>query len=128
MSADLARWRGEPTSATVSGYLIAIQRGGHGPVSAHTIPHAVRRLDLDSLEQRLPYPIAPYTLVATDTSPGSPDSVPARVPPPVLDDGPHLGYALQWFAFALIGLVGAGVGIRADRRRGRSGGRHHALT
>jgi cytochrome oxidase assembly protein ShyY1 len=35
---------------------------------------------------------------------------------PALDDGPHLSYALQWFAFALIGVVGAGVvAVRARR-------------
>src|SRR5690606_37496818 len=31
---------------------------------------------------------------------------PARLGPPVLDEGPHLGYALQWFAFALVGIIG----------------------
>lgn len=28
------------------------------------------------------------------------------VPPPELDEGPHLGYALQWFLFATVGIVG----------------------
>ena len=37
------------------------------------------------------------------------------VPPPVLNDGPHLGYAVQWFAFAIIGLVG---GALLSLRRG----------
>jgi surfeit locus 1 family protein len=26
--------------------------------------------------------------------------------PPDLTDGPHLGYAIQWFVFALIALIG----------------------
>jgi surfeit locus 1 family protein len=31
---------------------------------------------------------------------------PVRRPPPELDPGPHLGYAIQWFSFATIALVG----------------------
>jgi len=34
--------------------------------------------------------------------------------PPVLDEGPHLSYALQWFAFTAIAGVGLGVLIRND--------------
>ena len=30
----------------------------------------------------------------------------AVVPPPDLGEGPHLGYAVQWFLFAAVGLVG----------------------
>jgi cytochrome oxidase assembly protein ShyY1 len=29
-----------------------------------------------------------------------------------LDDGPHLNYAIQWFAFSIIALVFAGVMLR----------------
>lgn len=31
---------------------------------------------------------------------------PLPLPAPVLDEGPHLGYALQWFSFALIAIGG----------------------
>jgi len=120
MSVDLARWR-EPNDATVTGYLLEIPHGGHGTVSATSSPRVVRRLEYDSVAKRLPYPVAPYILVATENrSAGSPptsrDSTPARLPPPLMDEGPHLGYAIQWFAFAVIGLVGAAVVVRADRR------------
>ncbi len=119
MSVDFARWR-EPNDAAVTGYLLEIPHGGRGAVSATSSPRVIRRLEYDSLAKRFPYPIAPFVLVATESSPGSPtasrDSTPARLPPPLLDEGPHLGYAIQWFAFAVIGLVGAGVVVRADRR------------
>jgi cytochrome oxidase assembly protein ShyY1 len=40
----------------------------------------------------------------------------ARLTPPPLDEGPHLSYAIQWFAFAAIALIGAGaVAIRRER-------------
>ncbi|HIT76056.1 MAG TPA: SURF1 family protein [Candidatus Avipropionibacterium avicola] len=44
--------------------------------------------------------------------------VPAALP--ALDEGPHFSYAMQWFSFTLIGVVGVVVFIRADlkdRRR-----------
>jgi surfeit locus 1 family protein len=124
MTADFKRWT-EPADANVTGYLVAIGRGARGPASAATNARVVRRLDLDSLGKRLPYPVAPFILVQIDapastpvapTESNAPPATPARLAVPVLDEGPHLGYAFQWFAFALIGLVGAAFGIRADRR------------
>ncbi len=52
----------------------------------------------------------------------APSELPARRPPPELSNGPHLNYAIQWFSFAAIALVGwavvvrrGGVHRRADR-------------
>lgn len=130
MTADLARWL-EPSAASVTGYLVEIGRGTLGTVAAARNPRVVRHLDADSLAKRLPYPIAPFILVATVTrstgvGSSSRDSTPARLPTPLLDEGPHLGYALQWFTFALIGLVGAAFGIRADARGTWRRGVHRA--
>jgi cytochrome oxidase assembly protein ShyY1 len=44
----------------------------------------------------------------------------ARFALPVLDDGPHRSYAIQWFCFAIIALVGAGIVVRNDRRQGQN--------
>jgi len=115
MTVDLSRWHERP-AATVTGYLLAVDGSGRGPVSAAMHGRVVRRLVRDSLAHRLPYPIAPFLIVATDSVVTAGDSTPARLGEPVLDDGPHLGYALQWFAFALIGIVGAVVVGRADKR------------
>lgn len=114
MTVDFARWR-EPESARVSGYLVTIEKGRRGSVSAATNARVVRHLDIDSLAARLPYPVLRVMLVAMEPA-TSADTVPARVPAPVLDEGPHLGYAIQWFAFALIGVVGGVFGVVADRR------------
>ena len=51
----------------------------------------------DSLSTDLPVVI----LAQTPTT-----GLPRRWPPPALDDGPHLSYAIQWFSFAVIILVG----------------------
>lgn len=117
MSVDLGRWR-ERDTALVTGHLIAVGRAGRGPVSTSTSPRTLRRLHADSLAARLPYPVAPFLLVATTPPRVAADSAVVRVTAPVLDEGPHFGYAVQWFAFALIGLIGAGVTARADRHGG----------
>jgi cytochrome oxidase assembly protein ShyY1 len=41
---------------------------------------------------------------------------PFRVALPPLDEGPHRGYALQWFAFALITIVGTVAAVQRGRR------------
>lgn len=56
------------------------------------------------LQHQLPYPIAPYIVQLLPAS-GAPP-YPVRLEPPELDEGPHLGYAIQWFSFAVIAVVG----------------------
>ena len=62
-------------------------------------------LDRDSLNARLPYPIAPWILRQLP-GPGVPES-PKRTPPAPLEETMHLGYAIQWFGFAAIVLCGS---------------------
>lgn len=66
------------------------------------------RLDLPTLQARLPYPVAPFYIQHLDPSAPS-DHGPDRVPLPQLDEGSHLSYAVQWFSFAAIALVGFAV-------------------
>jgi surfeit locus 1 family protein len=43
---------------------------------------------------------------------------PARLgAPPFGERGPHLGYAVQWFSFAAIALIGAPILVRRQRQR-----------
>ena len=75
---------------------------------------AYRRLDRGAARARLGPRVLPmYLQLLGDT--GAARSLPVAVPPPPLDEGPHLGYAIQWFSFALIGVVGLFVLLR---RRG----------
>jgi len=80
-----------------------------------------RRLDLAALRTRLPYPIQGAYLIEARDSVHPP--LPIRLEPPPLDDGPHLSYAIQWFAFAVTGLTVGSLlafreGGRAERRTG----------
>jgi cytochrome oxidase assembly protein ShyY1 len=62
----------------------------------------------------LPYPVSRLYLVATEQDTTRPvGQRVARLRLPALDEGPHLSYALQWFAFAAIALIGgAAVAVR----------------
>jgi surfeit locus 1 family protein len=111
---DLARWR-EADSVTVSGYVDEVGVGA-APVSLPGDPRAVRHLVLDSIRPRLPYPVRSQLVVQTSDSAQRPDR-PARLTLPALDNGPHLSYAVQWFAFATIAWVG--VAAVVSRERGR---------
>jgi cytochrome oxidase assembly protein ShyY1 len=95
--------------------------------------------DPDGLDGTAPRDIAPLlasgdgilpALVRADTSdPPEPNAAdpsqpePASilpVPPPELSEGPHLGYAVQWFIFSAIAVIGYPVVLlRVVRRRGK---------
>jgi surfeit locus 1 family protein len=56
----------------------------------------------------LGYPLFPLVLRRTQAAPGMPRGLtPADLPP--RDRGPHLSYAFQWFAFAVIAAVGGSI-------------------
>lgn len=109
-SADLGRWR-EGDLVTLSGYLLPLP--ADGPSAPLDSASPIRSLHRAAVEQRIGQPVAPVQIVMTSDSLARLDSVPRRLPPPVLDNGPHRSYAVQWFAFALIAIVG---GIALFRR------------
>jgi surfeit locus 1 family protein len=110
-SVDRARWR-ESDSATVTGYVQQYAPDA-GTTSLAADRPVIRRVSRRELGARIPYPLAPYYLVATgDTG----RSRPVRRDMPVLDEGPHRGYAIQWFSFAAIALGGAVIVVRRERR------------
>lgn len=78
------------------------------------------RADVERIGSQIPYPLLPFYV--EQISPRVNDSVP--VPHPDLntqDQGPHLGYAIQWFSFAIIGLGGyAALVLRNEQERRRA--------
>ena len=68
-----------------------------------------RVLNIANIQTQIPYRLLPVAIeMSGDSQPGSP------VPDPDIDltDGPHLSYAVQWFSFAGIALIGGGLWLR----------------
>jgi surfeit locus 1 family protein len=114
-----------PAPDSVNANLDSLEERGRVVVRGSTLPLVARddrgapleragfttwkNLDL-ALRERMPWPILDVVIVqAPDTSL---PSFPRRIEPPALNDGPHLSYAIQWFAFATIAVVGGGVLLR----------------
>lgn len=92
------------------------ERAGFGPTDPEEGRLIVMsRVDIDRIQQQVPYPLDPVYLSLLDGEAG-PLPIPAD-PPSFEEEGPHLGYAIQWFSFALIGLVGYFFLIRRSSRR-----------
>jgi len=113
-SVDLSRWR--ETGTRFVGYVELLPRGLSNTPDGVLRRDAriARELNLVTVNSLLPYPVSSIYLLATeqDTTKPMAERV-ARLPAPTLDEGPHLSYALQWFAFAAIALIGgAAVAIR----------------
>jgi cytochrome oxidase assembly protein ShyY1 len=75
----------------------------------------VRTVDVEGIASTVPYDVAPLPLRLTHQTPAQPGALPRPEPPPQLSEGPHLSYAIQWFSFATIALVGGLILVRRDR-------------
>lgn len=71
----------------------------------------VVRVDLKRLQRQSPIPLRPAWLQMQTQSPAQLNGLPEPLPPPELEEGRHLSYALQWFLFAAMALAGWGVAI-----------------
>ncbi len=104
---DHAKWR--EADSTFVGYVDELPSSGGATFTNK--PTVIARLSYDVVAKALPYPVFPFYLVALGDSANAPDKV-ARLSLPPLDAGPHLSYAVQWFCFAAIALVGAAVVLK----------------
>lgn len=95
-----------PGAVVVEGWLSGTkERGPLGPEDPFDGRlAALSRIDIDRIQQQVDYLLAP---VVINPSVDGESGLPRAVAAPTFDDeGPHLAYAIQWFAFALIGVVG----------------------
>jgi surfeit locus 1 family protein len=73
---------------------------------ADTGETTLAKVDLATIQSQLPYRIAPDYLLLQRQSPPQSSRFPDPAPLPELSEGPHLSYAVQWFTFATIAIVG----------------------
>ncbi|HUF30173.1 MAG TPA: SURF1 family protein [Gemmatimonadaceae bacterium] len=115
---DFDRWRVEDSTAFIAYVELFPPPGERSPRSTRS-PRSWHRIDTAAISRDLPYAIEPYYLVALPDSGALPAADrPARLAIPAIGTGPHLSYAVQWFAFATIALVGSMILIWRDRRTG----------
>jgi surfeit locus 1 family protein len=106
---DQLQWR-EPVRVDTTGYVETFShRAGSASLAGKMF--RLRWLDPDTVAHATGYPIVPFFVVLDGDTSASSFHVPARIPPPPLDEGPHMSYAIQWFSFAAIAVVGAAIAI-----------------
>jgi surfeit locus 1 family protein len=111
--AQRAQFRGAAGEVEVSGILQQSQKrpGSIAPADPPLGPDRPRldawhRVDIPRIQEQIPYPLLPLYL-EEDQTPGEPvRRFPRAEPELALSEGSHLGYAVQWFAFAGILLGG----------------------
>ncbi|MCQ3802820.1 MAG: SURF1 family protein [bacterium] len=90
-------------------------RSSIGPTDRPGIEDTIARVDLSVLDGYVPHSLLGVYLEESTVNPGP---WPLRLDEPVFDDeGSHLVYAVQWFSFALVALVGYAALIRSKAHR-----------
>lgn len=111
---DQAKWR-EADSVNVLAFALPAATSDSSAAGILG-PKVMRTLDFDAVQKGMPYPVARVQLVQLgDTSPKG--DIPPRLVPPPPSEGAHRSYAVQWFSFATIALIGAALFAYNDRRR-----------
>ncbi len=113
---------GEPGLRTIEGILHPLPAGGETREAVIEVNgRPVRTVQrLDGADPRLAGSATLLPLLVQQVASGGGQAAtgaPTRLPPPSLDRGPHLGYAVQWFSFAAIAVLGFGVMLHLSRGR-----------
>jgi surfeit locus 1 family protein len=118
-------WRqfDEPGNISVTGVIrLSLEEGEMGSIQDPALAPGQNRLDIWSfvniprLQQQVPYPLLPIYI---QCAPGESEDTPPYCSLPVLDlsEGTNLGYAIQWFLFSGLLLVGYPVYLRKSESK-----------
>lgn len=117
---------------TLTGILFPEQPQPTGRLGARDPPgnlDATFWIDTERLEEQLPYRLEPLYVELASQTPAQTGRLPVPPSPPELSSGPHLGYAVQWFSFALTGILGYAFLIRSVLREApKEGGKTRAAS
>ena len=103
----------ESARSSVTGVLVSLELGDSGSAGW---PRYVRGVNPTELQRFYPYPLFPLVLRRTVAPADAPPDL-TPVPVPELTNGPHLSYAVQWFSFAAIAIIGSWFLSRSLRKR-----------
>ena len=110
---DFAQWK-ERDTLTVSGYVDSLVQTSVEPGPP---VRQFRRMDYRGISAQMPYPIPRYYIVALEEGTTAGTNTPVRLPLPSIEEGPHKSYAIQWFSFAAIALLGTAAYLASSRTR-----------
>jgi cytochrome oxidase assembly protein ShyY1 len=111
---------GRPDSipAPPAGQITAVVRLKHGePALQRGAPDGqLASIDVPEYSAQLGYPLltGAYGQLASETPPAA--DMPQPFPMPSVEEGTHLSYSLQWFAFGILMFVGFGYAARQQAR------------
>lgn len=110
MTIERSRWK-EPDTLNGEAFVVFFtHEDGTAKLAARD--KSYRWLDDRTLAQDFPYPIAAYHLILMSGGAKPGPNVPPRLDVPPLDEGPHQSYAIQWFSFATISIIGMFLFVR----------------
>ncbi|WP_115789747.1 SURF1 family protein [Arthrobacter silvisoli] len=92
---------------------------GEAKLDRGAVEGQLASIELRGFAAELPYPLltGAYGQLASENP--APASMPLAFPKPETDEGTHLSYSLQWFAFGLLMFVGFGYAARQQARNAR---------
>lgn len=101
-------------TVTVTGYVRRNDRGDENAMTPHE--NQIRLLNSDAIAASLGEEVVNGYVSLIESNPADDTALIPLSAPDLLDEGPHLSYALQWFAFTAIAVGGLAVLVRADIR------------
>ncbi|PSL03644.1 cytochrome oxidase assembly protein ShyY1 [Haloactinopolyspora alba] len=75
----------------------------------------IRYVDIAGIAETMPYPLYGAWIERTAQDPAGSGEL-RTIPAPETESGPHLSYAVQWFLFAVVGVSGYVLLVRAEAR------------
>ncbi|HJT38425.1 MAG TPA: SURF1 family protein [Actinomycetota bacterium] len=95
-------------TVTVTGILLPTETKG---LFGQTIPgghlSTIVRIEIPRIGEQVPYAVLPVYMLLADQRPAQPGTLPQPESyMPDLSNGPHLSYAIQWYSFATVAVVG----------------------
>jgi cytochrome oxidase assembly protein ShyY1 len=84
----------------------------------------IAHVDLEWFDEQVDADLYPVPLQLLAQDPAQQGELPRPLDPPPLDEGPHLSYAVQWFLFTTVALIGYPILLHriAHQRAGRTDG------
>ncbi|MEX0756115.1 MAG: SURF1 family protein [Actinomycetota bacterium] len=101
---------------SLTGILVPSEEEGTGPDANGT----VGAIDVDAISASGAPLVPGIYLRLQEQLPPQPDVLPEPVPLPPPTEGPHLSYAVQWFIFAMIAVIGYAFLLRKTAREERT--------